>query len=370
MYKQFVKPLLFQLDPEKAHTLIMNGLRSVADSPAMQQLVRGMYGVKPSPLLTQELFGVRFPHPIGLAAGMDKNAEAVPMWEPLGFGFAEVGTVTPVGQPGNDKPRSFRLPADGALINRMGFNNHGAVKMDLTLRQGLAQRGGAVKIPIIVNIGKNKKTPNDAAHEDYRKCLQMLYPLGDFYVVNISSPNTPDLRALQHGEELPRLLETVSHELHEQAKRYGESVPKPFLVKVAPDMTDAQLAYTVQMIAAGGAAGIVATNTTIDRTGLTEKHKDETGGLSGKPLRARSTEVIRQIYALTEGKLPIIGSGGVFSAADAYEKIRAGAALVEILTSFIYEGPHVLRKINHGLVELLKRDGFTHITEAIGADHR
>jgi dihydroorotate dehydrogenase len=301
---------------------------------------------------------------------MDKNAEAVPMWEPLGFGFAEVGTVTPLGQPGNDKPRMFRLPADGGLINRMGFNNHGAVKMEETLRDGLAARTGAVQIPIIVNIGKNKKTPNDMAHEDYRKCLQVLYPLGDLFVVNISSPNTPDLRALQHGEELPLLLQTVAHELQEQAAHRGEPAAKPFLVKVAPDMTDEQLAYTVQTIASGGAAGIVATNTTIARSALTDKHQGETGGLSGKPLCARATEVIRQIYALTDGKLPIIGSGGVFSAADAYEKIRAGASLVEIFTSFIYEGPAVLRKLNHGLTELLQRDGYTNITEAIGADHR
>ena len=220
-----------------------------------------------------------------------------------------------------------------------------------------------------MNIGKNKTTPNELAHEDYRACLQKLYTYGDFFVVNISSPNTPDLRALQHGDELKLLLSTVMEEMHAQAAATGAG-RKPVLVKIAPDMTNEQLAYTVETIVASGVNGIIATNTTISRDGLQHPNAKETGGLSGKPLRERSTEIVREVYRMTGGRLPIIGSGGIFTASDAYDKIRAGASLVEIYTALIYRGPELLRELTEGLKALLRKDGYTSIVEAIGADHR
>ncbi|GGD55217.1 quinone-dependent dihydroorotate dehydrogenase [Paenibacillus nasutitermitis] len=364
LYKSVAKPFLFRIDPEKAHHLVIDGLHSASRVPGIPAMMRSMYGVKECPELAVDVFGVYFPHPVGLAAGLDKNAKAVGMFANIGFGFAEVGTVTPKGQAGNELPRLFRLPPDEALVNRMGFNNEGTAAM--------AQRLSNVKdrrIPIAVNIGKNKSTPNELAHEDYRACLQALYSYGDFFVVNISSPNTPDLRALQHGDELRLLLSTVMEEMRGQAKSHGGTV-KPVLVKIAPDMTDEQLRYTVETIAASGVNGIIASNTTLSREGLSHPNAQETGGLSGRPLRERSTEVIREVYRLTGGKLPIIGSGGIFTADDAYDKIRAGASLVEIYTALIYRGPELLRELTRGLKERLHKDGYHSIAEAVGADHR
>lgn len=352
------------MDAEKAHHMVIDGLHSASKVPGVPAMMRGMYGVAPAKELETKLFGLRFSHPVGLAAGLDKNAKAVDMFANVGFAFAEVGTVTPKGQAGNEQPRLFRLPDDEALINRMGFNNDGAVAMADRLAKDTKRR-----IPIAVNIGKNKTTPNELAHEDYRACLQQLYTYGDFFVVNISSPNTPDLRDLQHGDELKLLLATVMEEMTAQAAAAGIS-RKPVLVKIAPDMTSEQLAYTVETIVASGVNGIIATNTTIGREGLSHLNAKETGGLSGKPLRDRSTEVIRAVYRQTEGRLPIIGSGGIFTAADAYDKIRAGASLVEIYTALIYRGPELLRELTDGLKALLRKDGFTSIMEAIGADHR
>lgn len=364
LYTKVLKPLLFQMDAEKAHHLVIDGLHVAGKFAPVKAITKELYGVSQVDVLSNELFGLRFTHPIGLAAGLDKNAKAVNMFESIGFSFAEVGTVTPKGQAGNDLPRLFRLPSDEALINRMGFNNDGAAAMANELAAAKSRN-----IPIAVNIGKNKTTPNELAHEDYRACLQQLYSYGDFFVVNISSPNTPDLRALQHGDELALLLSTVMEEIRHQAQVVGQA-PKPVLVKIAPDMTDEQLAYTVQTIQDSGVSGIIATNTTISREGLTHANANEMGGLSGKPLTQRSTEVIRAIYKQTNGQLPIIGSGGIFTADDAYDKIRAGASLVEIYTALIYRGPGLVRELVFGLTSRLQQDGFTSITEAIGADHR
>ncbi|WP_308634663.1 quinone-dependent dihydroorotate dehydrogenase [Paenibacillus silvisoli] len=364
LYTKLAKPYFFRMDAEKAHHMVIDGLHSASRVPGIPAMMRAMYGVSESKELAVDLFGLHFPHPIGLAAGLDKNAKAVDMFANIGFGFAEVGTVTPVGQAGNELPRLFRLPSDEALINRMGFNNDGAAVM--------AERLANYKIrpiPIAVNIGKNKTTPNELAHEDYRACLQALYTYGDFFVVNISSPNTPDLRALQHGDELKLLLSTVMDEMTAQAKKSGRA-RKPVLVKIAPDMTDEQLAYTVDTIVASGVNGIIATNTTISRDGLGHPNAKETGGLSGKPVKERSTEVIRAVYRQTGGSLPIIGSGGIFTAADAYDKIRAGASLVEIYTGLIYKGPEMLRELADGLKDCLRMDGYQSIQEAVGADHR
>ncbi|RUT43401.1 quinone-dependent dihydroorotate dehydrogenase [Paenibacillus anaericanus] len=363
LYRHLGKPLFFKLDPEKAHHLVINGLHKASKIPGGTSLMRGMYGIPDSPELSTDLFGLRFPSPVGLAAGLDKNGEAVDGFSAIGFGFMEVGTVTPKAQPGNDSPRLFRLPSDEALINRMGFNNLGAEEMAKSL--------GSLKsrhIPIAVNIGKNKVTPNEEAHHDYEKCISVLYPYADFFVVNISSPNTPDLRNLQHGSELAVLLDAVMKEMSKQAALSGSS--KSVLVKIAPDVNDAELEYMIDTIQNSGVSGLIATNTTLSREGLSHSNAKEMGGLSGKPLRERSTEVISRVYRQTSGRLPIIGSGGIFTADDAYEKIRAGASLVEIYTALIYEGPEINRKIHHGLKELLRRDGLSHISEAVGADHR
>ncbi|MDQ0086764.1 dihydroorotate dehydrogenase [Paenibacillus anaericanus] len=363
LYRHLGKPLFFKLDPETAHHLVINGLHKASKIPGGTSLMRGMYGIPDSPELSTDLFGLRFPSPVGLAAGLDKNGEAVDGFSAIGFGFMEVGTVTPKAQPGNDSPRLFRLPSDEALINRMGFNNLGAEEMAKSL--------GSLKsrhIPIAVNIGKNKVTPNEEAHHDYEKCISVLYPYADFFVVNISSPNTPDLRNLQHGSELAVLLDAVMKEMSKQAALSGSS--KSVLVKIAPDVNDAELEYMIDTIQNSGVSGLIATNTTLSREGLSHSNAKEMGGLSGKPLRERSTEIISRVYRQTSGRLPIIGSGGIFTADDAYEKIRAGASLVEIYTALIYEGPEINRKIHRGLKELLRRDGLSHISEAVGADHR
>ncbi|GIP33915.1 quinone-dependent dihydroorotate dehydrogenase [Paenibacillus sp. J2TS4] len=361
LYRSLAKPVLFRMDAEKAHHLIINGLSKGARFPGMASLLGQLYGTVPSPKLEVKLWDIEFPNPIGLAAGLDKNGQAVPGFSAIGFGFMEVGTVTPKPQTGNDRPRLFRLPEDLALINRMGFNNVGADQMAVNLRQT-----GRRTIPVAVNIGKNKTTSNEEAEQDYRECLRKLYPFGDFFVVNISSPNTPDLRKLQHGEELKRLLEAVMEERDRQSGQ--DARPKPVLVKIAPDISDQDLEYIMDTILASPISGIIATNTTIRRDGLGHPNASETGGLSGKPLTARSTDVIKAIYRLTRGRIPIIGCGGIFNAQDAYDKIRAGANLVEVYTSLIYEGPGLIKRLNAGLLELLERDGCSHISEAVGAD--
>jgi len=364
LYRTIARPILFRMDPELAHRLIVHGLGKAVRLPGALPLMRCLWDARPDPRLETELFGIRFRHPVGLAAGLDKDAVAVEGFAGMGLAFLEVGTVTPVGQPGNDRPRLFRLPDDEALINRMGFNNEGAEAMAARLAR-LKER----RVPIAVNIGKNKATPNDQAPEDYRKCLRALYPYGDFFVINISSPNTPDLRKLQHGEELKALLDAMRSEIAEQAARTGGK-PKPVVVKIAPDMTEAELEQTVGILADGGVSGIIATNTTLSRDGLVHPNRSQQGGLSGRPLRARSTDVIRAIYRLTGGRLPIIGSGGIFDARDAYDKIRAGASLVEVYTALIYKGPGVVRGIAAELSDLLAQGGFRRIGDAVGADHR
>ncbi|MEK0314505.1 quinone-dependent dihydroorotate dehydrogenase [Cohnella sp. 56] len=363
LYKWF-KPLFFKMDPEAAHHLVVDGMGAASRVPGVPALLSGIWGVGESPELAVDLFGCRFRHPVGLAAGLDKNAKAVRGFGSAGLSFLEVGTVTPKGQPGNDKPRLFRLPPDEALINRMGFNNEGADAMAARLA-----KLGSHKVPLAVNIGKNKTTPNEQAAADYRACLAKLYKYGDLFVVNISSPNTPDLRALQHGDELRDLLAEVKAEMELQAAAHGD-LPKPILVKIAPDNDEEQLSYMAQAIVASGISGVIATNTTIARPGLTHPNQTETGGLSGRPLTQRSTEVIRSLYRMTDGRLPIVGSGGIFTADDAYDKIKAGASLVEVYTALIYKGPGVVKEIAEGLKQRLRRDGYTRITQAVGADHR
>jgi dihydroorotate dehydrogenase len=367
LYRRLLKPLFFRMDPETVHHWTMRALRRLANLPGGQRLLHVLYDGGRYEPLRLERFGLTFAHPLGLAAGLDKNAEAVPAFSALGFAFMEVGTLTPKGQVGNDLPRLFRLPSDAALINRMGFNNVGAEVAASTLRQTLPTI--RYRVPVAVNIGKNKQTPNEQAVDDYRACVRLMFDYADFFVVNISSPNTPDLRQLQYGEYLQRLLADVKQEMVEQAAT-RKCEEKPILVKIAPDMEEQELKQVVATIVQSGVAGVIATNTTVSRAGLTHANQTEVGGLSGVPVRARSTDCIRLIYQWTNGQLPIIGSGGIFSAADAYEKIRAGASLVEVYTGLIYEGPEMIAELKRGLVERLRRDGFANLEEAIGADHR
>jgi dihydroorotate dehydrogenase len=359
IYKRLLKPILFQTDPEKAHHSTIGMLARTGKSQQGLAVMRALYGVDENKSLEQTVFGLTFKNPIGLAAGLDKNAEAIPAFSSIGLGFIEVGTLTPRPQPGNEQPRLFRLPQDEALINRMGFNNRGAKAAAAELAT-LRER----PVPVGINIGKNKTTPNEDAAEDYKDGIQILYPYADYFVINISSPNTPDLRNLQHGEELAKLVSIVQQEVKLQAVAYG--VTKPVLVKIAPDLTDDELKETVEILVSLKASGIIATNTTVERSGLTHPHSRETGGLSGKPLTEASTEVIRKVYRLTEGKVPIIGVGGIFNGQDAYDKILAGATLVQVYTGLIYEGPGISRKINKDLLRLLNRDGYSHLSEAIG----
>ncbi|UTW62035.1 quinone-dependent dihydroorotate dehydrogenase [bacterium SCSIO 12741] len=335
-----IKPLLFTMTPEKAHHFTTRMLKNVFMIPGMRSLFRSMYTVK-HPSLEREVFGLKFPNPVGLAAGFDKNAELYPDFKDLGFGFIEIGTVTPKGQPGNPKPRMFRLPADEGLINRMGFNNEGveAAVANLKNRDKNLIIGG--------NIGKNKVTPNEEATEDYRLCFQALYPYVDYFVVNVSSPNTPNLRALQDKKPLTELLSELQRLNQEKPKT------KPILLKIAPDLTDEQLDDIVDIVNDTQIDGVIATNTTIDRSGLktSETITSEAGGLSGAPVKNRSTEVIRYLHQKGQNKFPIIGVGGITSAQDALEKLDAGAALVQVYTGLIYKGPGLIKAINQALVK-------------------
>jgi dihydroorotate dehydrogenase len=305
--------------------------------------------------LHQKIWGIEFPNPVGLAAGFDKFARGVRLWSDLGFGFAEVGTVTAVAQDGNPKPRLFRLISDRALINRFGFNNSGAEATAAVLNR---QMKTGIKIPIGINIGKSKITDLDKAAGDYAASFSRLWPLADYFVVNVSSPNTPNLRQLQ---DRPRLTEILS-----QLTEVNRSGGKPILLKIAPDLSWSQIDDVVSVLNEFKLAGVVATNTTVDRTGLRSRLSGEAGGLSGAPLRQRATDIIRHLFRALGRNFVIIGVGGIFNSADAYEKILAGASLVQIYTGFVYEGPSICRSINKGLVKRLRADGFSNLRDAVG----
>ena len=341
-----LKPILFQFDPEKVHYFVTRNLKRFNRFPGGAALSRAIWDVN-NPRLEKEVFGLKFKNPVGLAAGFDKNAELMGEMANIGFGFVEIGTVTPLPQPGNPKTRMFRLPADGALINRMGFNNFGvdvAAERIATFRRNA--KGAQKELIIGGNIGKNKVTPNEEAVNDYIKCFDRLFDVVDYFVVNVSSPNTPGLRELQEKEPLMHLLNTL------QQRNSKNSISRPILLKIAPDLTDSQLDDIVDIVQQTGIAGIIATNTTISRENLTtaESLKNEMGGLSGKPLTKRSTEVIRYLHQKSKGSFPIIGVGGIHSADDAVEKLQAGASLVQLYTGFIYEGPGLIGRINKKLL--------------------
>lgn len=335
MYK-LVKPLLFKLNPEDAHYQISGGLKRFCRIWGGRKLLKSLYGYT-HPKLEREVFGLKFPNPVGVAAGFDKNADYVSEMSALGFGFVEIGTVTPKPQAGNDKPRLFRLIPDQAIINRMGFNNQGADVAATRLRFLKEHEN------IIVggNIGKNKLTPNERAVDDYIYCFDTLFDVVDYFVVNVSSPNTPGLRDLQEKEPLMELLNTL------QNRNDKKGVSRPILLKIAPDLTDSQLDDIIEIVKETKIAGVIATNTTVGRDGLSSDAAliEQAGGLSGRPLTKRSTEVIRYLATHSDHAFPIIGVGGIHTPEDAIEKLEAGASLIQLYTGFIYEGPSLIKNI-------------------------
>lgn len=337
MYKSLIRPILFKFDPEKIHHFTFGFLRTFFKIPGTSALFKKKYGLE-NPALERKVFGLTFKNPVGLAAGFDKDAKLYNELSNLGFGFVEIGTLTPKPQSGNPKKRLFRLKENEALVNRMGFNNEGVEAAVKRLQKNKHVLIGG-------NIGKNKTTPNEKAPEDYFFCFEKLFSYVDYFVVNVSSPNTPNLRKLQEKEPLTELLIGL------QKRNKQKANPKPILLKIAPDLTDEQLLDIIQIVAETGIAGVIATNTTISREGLQSKNKAETGGMSGKALKNRSTEVIRFLAEKSGHSFPIIGVGGIHSAEDAMEKLDAGASLVQVYTGFIYEGPGLIKQINQKIIQ-------------------
>ena len=336
MYKKIISPFLFLFDPEKIHTFTFFLIKIFFKTPILGFLIEFFYKVE-SPKLTRELFGLTFENPIGIAAGFDKNATHISEFEKFGFGFIEIGTVTPKPQKGNPKKRLFRLKEDAAIINRMGFNNDGVEKIKNRLKKNY-------KVLIGGNIGKNKVTPNSEAKNDYLICFKELYNHVDYFVVNVSSPNTPGLRELQSKEFLNNLFIDLNK------FRLKQNIKKPILIKISPDSSKEKILEILKVIDENNIDGIIATNTTIDFPDLKSKNKNETGGLSGAPLYDKSNEVISFISKKTKGNLPIIGVGGISTPEQALKKIEAGAHLIQLYTGIIYEGPGLVRKINKKLL--------------------
>lgn len=340
MYKIIVRPLLFCFDPERIHHFTFSLIRFLNKIPLVPSLFKSLYLVKDKSL-ERQLFGLTFKNPVGLAAGFDKDAKLFNELGNLGFGFIEIGTLTPKPQPGNPKKRLFRLKEDNAIINRMGFNNGGVEEAVTRLKKNKGVLIGG-------NIGKNKVTPNENATDDYVYCFNALYDYVDYFVVNVSSPNTPNLRALQDKEPLTKLLQEL------KLQNAKKSNLKPILLKIAPDLTDEQLLDIIDIVKVTKIDGVIATNTTISREGLQSDNKTEVGGLSGKPLTQRSTDVIRFLSEKSQKAFPIIGVGGIHTAQDALDKLEAGADLVQLYTGFIYEGPKLIKDINKALLKKLK----------------
>ena len=383
VYRNLLRPLLFAQDAEQAHLRTLRCLHAASKSEILLDALKTFYARAHLPT---EVFGLKFPNPVGVAAGLDKHAEALPAWPALGFGFVELGGVTWLPQPGNPQPRIFRIPEDRAIINRMGFNNPGAEAFADSLR-AWKEKGSWPKVPVGVNLGKSKDTPLLQAAQDYARTLQALLPLADFFVVNVSSPNTPNLRLLQdknaleeillalkgvqdsHGDSSARINLDAPH-----AERQWNHIHKPVLVKVAPDLSFEALDDILEIAGPCRIDGLVATNTTITRpapnsTPISSRYS-ETGGLSGAPLAARSTEVIRHLYRETRGGIPIIGVGGIFSARDAWEKIAAGASLVQVYTGLVYEGPGFASGLVAGLLRLLEEQGIAEIRDVVGISEK
>ncbi len=355
LYQNLMRPALFSFSSETAHEIGLNSLRVGLGSKFAQKIARKRF--VSDDFVALERFGLKFPNPFGMAAGFDKNGVVVNQLAALGFGFVEVGTVTHKRQEGNSLPRLFRLPKDEALINRMGFNNDGTPHVVERLKKINAE------CVLGVNIGKNKDVPNEEATENYLASFDLAFEVADYIAVNVSSPNTPNLRALQSSDNLEDLLSALQ-------RRNRELGGKPLLVKIAPDLDEEGIEVVVDVVLKHGISGIIATNTTISRDGLktASPEIDEigAGGLSGAPIRKRSNEVIRKLYKHSKGKCPIVGVGGVFTAEDAFEKIVSGASLIQAYTGFIYRGISFARDVNQGLLEILKDRGFNSIDDAIG----
>jgi dihydroorotate dehydrogenase len=363
LYRSILRPVLFRLPPESAHELALQSLSLALSSDWARRMVARR--LSSAPLGEIRRFGLSFKNPVGLAAGFDKNGTAAQALSALGFGFIEVGTVTHLPQPGNARPRLFRLPMDRALINRLGFNNHGAAEV---ARQIAAHRPDCV---LGINIGKSRAVEVEDAIPDYLASFEWVHPLADYITINVSSPNTPSLRELQRAEALKALLDALQTRNRELAEKREGAAPVPLLVKIAPDLEERELEAIVDVVSGAKMAGIIATNTTTSRVGLRTTpgviQSCGAGGLSGAPLRASSNAVIASLYRLTRGRLPIVGVGGIFTAADAWEKICAGASLVQLYTGFIYEGFGIVRDINEGLAKILDEQGFRSLDEAVGS---
>lgn len=358
VYTRVIRPALFALDAERAHDLTMAVLRQ----PLVISSLGHGFATRFDQHLSQDVCGLTFVNPLGLAAGLDKQGTAIAVWSALGFGCAEIGTVTPRPQPGNPKPRLFRLPHDRAIINRFGFNSEGAKGVAANLSRVTGKVPG---LRIGINIGKNKETPNERATEDYLSTIDVLHQHAHYFAINVSSPNTAGLRDLQESQALRALVEQA-------VRRVLEKSPDraiPVLVKLSPDTVDDELLRSADAAVEGGAAGVIAINTTVGRPDLRSRATAmEAGGLSGAPLKAAATSACRLLFRHFGKRVPIVGVGGIFTAADAYERIRSGATLVQVYTSLIYEGPGMVRRILTGLTERLARDGFSRLEEAIGVD--
>lgn len=358
---RIIRPILFRLPPETAHELAVAFLTSTLKSQTIRSLVERRTRTEAFGKLNR--FGLEFTNPVGLAAGFDKNGTAAQALAALGFGFIEVGTVTSKAQPGNPKPRLFRLPRDRALINRLGFNNCGAQELARRLRE---RRPDCV---LGVNIGKSRTVAIEDAIPDYLATFDAVYDIADYIAVNVSSPNTPNLRELQRADLLADLLGSLQERNSELAQKRS-AMGKPLLLKIAPDLDQSQIESIIEVALRANISGIIATNTTVGRDGLrtsaAEVQACGAGGLSGAPLRDRSNQVISLVYQLTGGGLPIIGVGGIFTAEDAWDKICAGASLIQLYTGFIYEGPGLAKRINEGLAKILRREGFNSIDDAVG----
>ena len=359
VYRNYLRPLLFMQESEAAHNRVIKGLSACGKLPIFPALTDTIYGAPDLPIKFNNL---KFPNPIGLAAGMDKHASAVPMWERLGFGYAELGGVTMHAQSGNPSPRMFRAIKDQALVNRMGFNNPGAKAVAKALQQW-RELGLWPTHPIGINLGKSKTTPIEEAAQDYAFSFNVLKNLADFFVINVSSPNTPNLRKLQNKSELDKILKTLRNDNDNRA----------LFIKIAPDLTNETIDDVLELAINHSLTGIVATNTTVARPESGDSQclnaYNEDGGLSGAPLRNRSTQVISHIYRHTKGKLPIIGVGGIFNTDDAWEKITAGASLLQIYTGLVYEGPSIAADIVRGLIKRMEQEGVKNLKDLIGASN-
>ncbi|MGE5305650.1 MAG: quinone-dependent dihydroorotate dehydrogenase [Alphaproteobacteria bacterium] len=360
LYKNLIRPLLFIGDPEKTHE---RALALLSKMTPLEGVLEQIFSVQ-DPRLRVKVDTLTFPNPVGLAGGFDKNAVAVKTIAGFGFGFMEIGAVTALAQPGNPKPRLYRLPEDQALINRLGFNNEGAAAVAQRLR-ALRGDGKPLKIPLGINLGRSKIVETKDAVADFLSAFNQLFSFGDFFTLNVSSPNTPQLRDLQEKSLLKGLLQAIQASNRDLAERAGVK-PKPILVKIAPDMEFSQADDIIEVALAEKVSGLIATNATAFLRETLASGSQEPGGLSGKPLKSLATAFVRHLYRAVGARLPIIGVGGIFTADDAYEKITAGATAVQIYTGFVYEGPAAVKRINQGLIRLMEQDGYRSIAEAVG----